>query len=94
VQVFDGRALFDTGSLVLLHTFFAYDPAFTGGVVVSAVELTGDNRADIVTAPGPGGGPHVRVFDGGTGAALPGPGLNFLAYPLAFTGGVFVTGYR
>jgi hypothetical protein len=79
---------------VLLHSFFAYDPAFTGGVVVSAVELTGDNKADIVTAPGPGGGPHVRVFDGATGAALPGPGGNFFAYPPGFTGGVFVTGYR
>jgi hypothetical protein len=93
VQVFDGRALFD-GSLVLLRSFFAYDPGFAGGVFVGAVELTGDNKADIVTAAAAGGGPHVRAFDGATGAPLPGPVGNFFAFPPGFTGGVFVTGYR
>jgi hypothetical protein len=93
VQVFDGRALFD-GSLVLLHSFFAYPPGFTGGVFVGAVDLTADGKADIVTAAGAGGGPHVRAFDGVTGAALPGPVGSFFAYPPGFTGGVFVTGYH
>jgi hypothetical protein len=94
VQVFDGRGLFDDGSLVLLHSFFAYNPGFTGGVVVSAVDLTGDGKAEIVTAAGAGGGPHVRAFDGETGAALAGPLGNFFPYTPAFTGGVFVSGYR
>ena len=45
-----------------LASFFAYAPAFSGGVRVAAGDVTGDGVAEIVTGPGPGGGPHVRVF--------------------------------
>jgi hypothetical protein len=73
-----------------LRGFFPYDPAFTGGVRVASCDLTGDGVPEIVTAAGPGGGPHVRVFDGKTGAQLAGPRGSFFAYAAAFTGGVFV----
>jgi hypothetical protein len=76
-----------TGSaLVDVANFLAYDPGFTGGVYVAAGDVTGDELAEVVTGPGAGGGPHVRVFTG-TGIPL-GPG--FLAYPVGFTGGVRV----
>lgn len=93
VRVFDGAALL-TGTLVEVHSFFAYAPSFTGGVFVGAADLNGDDRADIITGAGGGGGPHVEVFDGATGAPLAGPLGSFFAYPGGFLGGVSVAGFR
>ena len=62
VKVWDGA----TGQLVT--EFFAYDADFRGGVGVAALDLDGDKRAEVVTAPGAGGGPVVKVFDPATGA--------------------------
>jgi hypothetical protein len=67
-------------------SYFAYDPAFRGGVRVAVGDVNGDGTPDIVTAAGPGGGPHVRAWSGGSGAVL----LDFFAYDPAFRGGVFV----
>ncbi|HUR76327.1 MAG TPA: VCBS repeat-containing protein [Acidimicrobiales bacterium] len=74
----------------VLRSFFAYAPSFSGGVRVAAGQFDNDNNADIVTAPGPGGGPHVQVFSGSTGGAL----RSFFAYAPSFTGGVFVAADR
>ena len=59
-----------------MHHFFAFDPAFRGGVHVALGDVTGDGEPDIVVGAGPGGGPHVRVFDGVTGADV----RSFFAY--------------
>jgi uncharacterized repeat protein (TIGR01451 family) len=67
--------------------FYAYDPTFTGGVRVAAGDVTGDGLADIITAPGAGGGPHVRVFNLAGGLTEV---ASFYAYDPTFTGGVFV----
>ena len=80
VRVFSGADLSE------LASFYAYDPAFGGGVFVAAGDVDGDGRADIITGAGPGGGPHVRVFSGATLAEL----ATFYAYDPAFTGGVHV----
>jgi Big-like domain-containing protein/FG-GAP repeat protein len=80
VRVVDGI----TGQLV--RRFYAYNPEFRGGVSVAAGDLNGDRRADIITGAGPGGGPHVKVFDGATGEVLG----SFYAYEKDFRGGVFV----
>jgi hypothetical protein len=66
--------------------FLAYDPAFTGGVRVALGDATGDGRADIVTAAGPGGGPQVNVYDGRDGRLV----RSFFAYEPQFRGGVTV----
>ena len=66
-------------------SFFAYDPGFRGGVNVAGADVDGDGRSEIVTGPGPGGGPHVRVF--GAGVPL---GGGFFAFDPGFSGGVSV----
>jgi hypothetical protein len=68
--------------------FFAYHPAFGGGVRVGVTDVNGDGRAEVVTAAGAGGGPHVRVLDGATHNEIYG----FYAYEPAFTGGTYATG--
>jgi hypothetical protein len=69
--------------------FLAYAPSFTGGVRVAAGDVDGSGLAHIITAAGPGGGPHVQTF---TPAGV--PGLSFFAYDPSFTGGVFVAGFQ
>lgn len=85
VRVLDGLTLTE------LASFFAFDPAFTGGVRVAAGEVTGDTVADIAVAAGPGGGPHVKVLDGTTFSPVAGSIGSFYAFVPGFTGGVFVS---
>jgi virginiamycin B lyase len=82
VNVFSGA----TGAV--LQSFFAYAPAFAGGVRVAAVDYNEDGHDDVMTGAGPGGGPHVQVFDGTNLAVLDG----FFAFSPGFAGGVFVGG--
>jgi serralysin len=79
VKVFDGA----TGAEV--RSFFAYG-GFGGGVSVAAGDVNGDGRADIITGAGAGAGPHVKVFDGATGAEL----ASFMAFGMNFLAGVTV----
>jgi hypothetical protein len=67
--------------------FYAYAPAFTGGVNVGVGDVNGDGVDDIVTGAG-AGGPHVRAFSlaGGGPTEIAG----FFAFDPMFTGGVSV----
>lgn len=48
----------------LLKQFLAYNKSFKGGVRLAVGDFDRNGVFDIVTAPGVGGGPHVRVFNG------------------------------
>jgi large repetitive protein len=80
VRVFSGADLSNVWS------FFPYDPLFSGGVSVAAADFDGDGQPDIVTGPGPGGGPHVRVFRASDLADL----ASFYAFDPFFAGGIFI----
>lgn len=50
--------------------FFAYDEAMRSGVNLACGDLMGDDRAELVTLPAAGGGPHVRVWSWDNGQQL------------------------
>ena len=85
-------------NLILASQFFAYEPTFTGGVRVATGDVNGDTHLDIITAPGPGGGPRVRAFNGplvATNNFSPNVVLDDLfPYEPNFFGGLFVAGVR
>jgi hypothetical protein len=96
VKVFSGASFVPGGSLTVLLSFMAYDPSFRGGVSVGAGDFLDTGRADVVTGAGPGGGPHVKVFNSATQLAVPQLPADssllgsFMAYDFHFTGGVSV----
>jgi len=92
VKAFDGKTVLGNPAPAILDDFFAYNPAFNGGASVAVLNIGGDATASIVTGAGPGGGPHVRVFDGATELQLPNAQDSFYAYDPSFTGGVYVGG--
>lgn len=71
----------------LIASFLAYTQAFRGGVHVTSADLNGDGQNEIITGPGAGGGPDVRVFTSAGGLLT-----SFFAYDPKFRGGVDVAG--
>jgi streptogramin lyase len=89
----------EISSAALLASFFAYSPAFMGGVHMGSADANGDGFADVVAGAGPGGGPAVEVVDGTKLGLVQANGQiaaasllqSFFAGNPSFTGGVFVT---
>lgn len=79
--------IFNANGTLINPGFFAYDPAFRGGVSVAVGDLNGDAVNEIIAGAGVGGGPHVRVFNKNGRVINPG----FFAFDPAFRGGVNVT---
>jgi len=81
VKVFDGV------SGVEIASFYAFAPTFRGGVNLATGDVNGDGRVDLIVVAGPGGGPHVKVFDFVSGLEEI---ASFYAYAPGFAGGVSV----
>jgi len=74
-----------SGSGKLQYRFFAYNQKLRSGVNVAMGDLNNNGRLKIVTAPGPGSPPLVKIFD------LSGHlETSFMAYDSRFLGGVNV----
>ncbi len=85
VKVYNGA----TGAEIA--SFYAYRD-FAGGVSVAVGDVLGLGHAQVITGAGPGGGPHVKVFDVGAAGAV--EARSFFAYDAGFHGGVSVSAGR
>ncbi len=74
---FTGKFLFDA---------FVYEPSMRNGLYVALGDTNGSGRNQIVTGPGLGGAPRVRVFDVPSQAVV----QDFFAYAPELRGGVRV----
>lgn len=54
------RIFHSDGTPYAPHRFFAYDESFKGGVSVGCGDVDHNGALEIITAPGPTGGPHIR----------------------------------
>ena len=66
-------------------SFIVYPQGFRGGVRVAVGNTDALGADELITAAGPGGGPHVRVLKNETQGVA-----SFMAYTPGFTGGVYV----
>src|SRR3989338_6435461 len=82
IKVFD----INNGSVNQQASWLAYPKDFSGGASVATGDVNNDGFQDIITAAGPGGGPHVKVFTA-KGFLL----SQFLAFDKNFTKGLVVT---
>ncbi len=77
---------FQAGDLTLRSSFLAYPSAVQSGVRIAKGDVNGDGHADLITGPGPGYAPNVKVFNGRDGTLL----HSFLAGGTDDIGGVHV----
>jgi serralysin len=83
----------------LIASFFAFDPAFQGGVRVAIGDVNGDGVLDYIAGAGAGAQTHVKVIDGTRASQVLSNGqiadsallASFIAFDPTVTSGVFVT---
>lgn len=76
IKVFDWKGTLES-------EWFAYHKNFRGGVTVAIAHVSGDEGLDIITAPGNGGGPHIRIFDSHGNVQS-----QFFAFDSSYRGGI------
>ncbi len=80
-------------ALIPIADFFAYSPDVQTGVRVASGDLNRVGRDNLITAPGPGGGPQVNVYDGvrNRGRTITSPLYSFFAGDSANRDGVNIS---
>jgi len=75
--------IFNKDGKPLIGGFFAYEQNFRGGVSLAVGDIDGDGKKEILTAPGAGRSPEVKIFN------KDGKNLNsFMAYENDFRSGL------
>ena len=84
VHIYDAAGL---NPQTLIKDIMVYGQNFTGGVVTALGDVNHDGIIDLITGPGPGGGPNIKVFSGVDFSTVL---FNFFAFESTFSGGVTV----
>ena len=73
-----------------LNDFFAYSPAFTGGVKVAVGDVNGDGKGDVITVPATGASSNVKAFSVSGNGNAPSLLASFFAFDRAVVWGFSV----
>ncbi len=97
ISIWNGTSLTpDTTPVRLVPDFFVFEPTLRDGTFVSAGDINGDGKDDLVFGGGPGGAPRVLVWDAATllssgpAAADASPLANFFAGDSSLRSGAVV----
>ena len=84
VHIYDAAGL---NPQTFIKDIMVYSQNFTGGVVTALGDVNHDGIIDLITGPGPGGGPNIKVFSGVDFSTVL---YDFFAFETTFSGGVTV----
>jgi hypothetical protein len=84
VHIYDAAGL---NPQTFIKDIMVYGQNFTGGVVTALGDVNHDGIIDLITGPGPGGGPNIKVFSGVDFSTVL---YDFFAFETNFSGGVTV----
>jgi hypothetical protein len=96
IALWNGTTLATNTPVKLVSDFFAFEPELRNGAFVTAGDIDGDRKAELIFGAGPGGGPRVVVarfadIQANAVNAILNPFANFFAFDSTQRGGVRVT---
>lgn len=89
VRVFQNQN--GTFRTIKTYDLIAYGSTFKGGVFIASFDSNGDDRDELITAPGAGGRSNLRIFSG-VNNKFTAIQSGLLAYSATFKGGTFLAG--